>query len=286
MDIGQEVVAYLEGTQETELLMGQRPRSLRPSSFPYCPLVDLYKSLNPEPDTMPMSGQYYVTVGTTAHTAFQRWAGIGGRMLGNWKCNRCKTTEALTAKHKCPKCKRPMKYVELTVKAFRNLTGHVDGVYRAKNGKYYIIDYKTSSMRSIENHQKYGDRFPYLKNKQQIVAYTALVEHTFGIEISGWVLIYVARDNPCVRLPIYSSINAAQKRAVMTRLEKWDTQFSTVTRLLRTRSTEGLKRLIEDKPCKDYEQYMKVYHSPFKACPLSGACFAPKRLYQLLSDDL
>lgn len=269
-----------------------REDRFRVSSFPYCGLKHAHKRMNAEDEveeeTVTFGMKYYTSVGTQTHRYIQYVLGHGAKMLGRWKCltpNCTGVGDKIGFKNICPKCKRPMDYEELDVKAFNHLSGHIDGVWKASDGRYYIIDYKTSSTRVISENKTTGF-LPFKKNVAQITAYCALLERELDIEISGWILLYVARDNPMLTvLPCGEMIDKRQKKKLLRKIKRWDRHYGIV---MSARKFKDLQVLIDEKPCKTWDQYKEsAYHSAFGGCPLgiSGACFKPKMLERVIRDD-
>lgn len=274
---------------------------LRVSGFPYCGLKHVRKRLTcddtdegveleeglREGEKVTFGMKYYTSVGTQTHRYIQYAMGHSAQILGLWKCvtPKCPGANDLGYDNICPVCKRPRDYEELTVKRGKHLTGHIDGVWRAADGRYYIIDYKTSSVKAIRENHVTGF-LPYKKNVAQIMAYCALVEKDFGIEISGWILMYVARDNPMVTtLPLGRLISRKAKAKILERIDTWDRHYGTV---MSAKKWSQIETLIAEKPCKTYEEYMaSAYHSGLGGCTLgiSGVCFNAKRLRETLKED-
>lgn len=270
----------------------KREDRLRVSGFPYCGLKHAHSRMNGDEiaaeETVTFGMKYYTSVGTQTHRYIQYVIGHGAQMLGKWKCvtpNCAGTGEEIGFKNVCPICKREMDYEELTVRRGKHLTGHIDGVWRAKDGRYFIVDYKTSSVKAIKNNPQ-TKYMPYKKNVAQIMAYCALLEKELDIEISGWILFYVARDNPMkTSLPCGEMVNARQKKKLLQKIDLWNKHYGTV---MNARRFADLITLVDEKPCKDFEYYnASAYHDPFKPCPLgmSGICFNPKKLQETLKED-
>lgn len=276
--IAKEFENYFVSSMKKELpVLEDRLRRLRVSSFPYCGLKDAYNRLIDHKETHVSSGmEFYTGTGTTAHTVFQRWLGCSERIYGAWKCRskKCNPKNKITVEFGnssvCPKCKGEMEYEEFTVKYGKNLTGHLDGVYKDSNGKYWVIDYKTSSVRMIRRHDQEPDPiFPYTKNRVQILSYCALIENHFDIKIEGWILLYVARDNPAICRAVSGVASSKQKARILKTIGRYDVQYSRVSEL---KSWDDILWLIEEKPCKTREQYEQFY-AGFKGCPLHAVCF-------------
>lgn len=265
------------------------PERLRVSGFPFCALKTVFSKLQgcyiPDDDDEAQDAKstfgkdYYCSVGTATHTVLQRYMASGGRILGDWKCYRCGATRQACFKKRCKKCGAEMEYEEFSVKAFKHLSGHLDGVWQAKDGRYYVIDYKTCSVRALAMHKKEGT-LPYVKNQVQIMTYCALIEKTLGIKISGWLLIYVARDNPMMHFKVVGGmITPEEKSRLYEMARKYDRHYEA---LLGCKEWRTVKMFIREKPCRDYDYYSE-YFKGFKGCPLESVCFT-KHLKSTVKD--
>jgi len=263
-----------------------REDALRVSSFPYCGLRHLYKKLNPKEPRTNFGGAYYTGVGTVTHEAIQRWLGHSKRILGRWVCSvkKCKGVRRLSFKNTCPICSAEMIYVELEVKAMRHISGHLDGIYKSKDGRYWLVDYKTSSVKVISTNWK-TKMLPYSYNVSQITAYCALVELQYDIEISGWILYYVSRDNPLyVSKATGGLISSREKRAYLKEMKTWARHYEHV--MVNMKRLSDAKILIDEKPCTSVRVYKEKYKK-FEDCPLAvdGTCFDPVRLRAALRES-
>lgn len=252
-----------------------RPDKLRVSGFPFCGLRHLYRLMNETLIGKPVLDfrkNYFCSMGTTAHEGIQRFMGQTGTLLGDWRCynHECKHVHKLTHAQRCSKCGSEMEYIELEVAFGKYLSGHIDGVWQAHDGKYFVIDYKTSSVEAIKKQAK-TPTFPYLTNKAQIKAYCSLVELIFNIKIEGWILIYMARDNPMQTYKCVGElITSREKHRLITKMERYDEHYH----IIRTaRKFIHIQPLIENKPCKHYDDYLSEYDS-IEGCPLSKICFS------------
>lgn len=259
-----------------------REERLRVSSFPYCGTRHAYERLTAH-ERVPMTdfgSLYYTSIGTQAHEVIQTILGMRGKIYGDWKCA-CGSGRKFSAKSKCPKCGKEMQYEELTVKAFKNVSGHLDGIWKDSEGRYWLIDYKTSSVRVISS-QKTNPTLPYHHNVHQIKAYCALVEKTHDIEIAGWILMYVARDNPMVfSKPVGKFMNSKAKTRELKKIKGYDRDWS---RVIEAEKFSDLMEIVDDKPCESLEDYGHKFGDSLNPCPLarSGICFQPKRLKKTL----
>lgn len=276
---------YKESVQAEHQDLVVREDKLRVSSFPYCGLRHFYRRLTPVTPMINFGAAFYTGVGTITHEAVQRWLGHSKRMLGNWKCSdkKCKGKREFSFRNVCPKCGSEMYYEEFEVNALTHISGHLDGIYKARNGKYYLIDYKTSSVRVISTNWK-TKMLPYKYNVFQITAYAALIEQEYDIEISGWILYYLSRDSP-----LYTSkstgglITAAEKKAYLTRMKVWADHYEHV--MVRIKDFKDVRLLVEEKPCQNMRNYEDTYKA-YDICPLAkgGVCFERSLLRAKLLD--
>lgn len=261
-----------------------REDRLRVSGFPYCGLKHAHKRLLADySDKSSFGSNFFLSVGTVTHRFLQYSLGHGLRILGHWICidKKCKGKRTFELQNTCPKCGLPMEYEELTVAYGRHASGHLDGVYKASDGKYYLIDYKTSSTKVIRGNSL-SKKLPYKNNVQQITTYCALVEQSFKIEIAGWILVYVSRDNPIYcSVPVGAFISRKEKEAILERVRSYNRQYDKV---MFAKKFEDLNYLVENKPCKTRKQYLEEYHSDYDACKVAkkNVCFKPIKLEEFL----
>lgn len=277
-------------TSDEETACPVRQRELHPSSFPFCGLRHAYSLLKDGRQQIKETSllfHYFTSVGTTVHSVMQEWVHkVAHRsdrpknmdVLGDWKCTSCGHVHEFTTYTDCEKCGSSTQYEELGVKFGKFIVGHVDGLvrYKTKNGyRYYVIDYKTTSTHAVRTHQTTGSKFPYLTNRKQIESYCALLEHKYGIRIDGWMLIYIARDNPKGAYVIVGDEVSDKRRAMLgRRMKKYDRHFGIANWL---QSEEDLLLLAREKPCPSAKYYNKEMHDEYDQCPLSSArmCWSP-----------
>jgi hypothetical protein len=171
-----------------------------------------------------------------------------------------------------------MEYQELGIKWGKFIVGHVDGLFLLKiQNKFYVLDYKTSSVDRINEHYRTGGTyFPYKGNVAQITSYCVLLEELYDVKIRGWFLMYASRDNPFKYNVITGdSISVKQKGVLKRKLQRWDKEFGLV---FSAKTFAQVKPIIEKKPCATHQQYMKKMHNDFNRCPLdeTGLCYGPK----------
>jgi len=269
----------------------KRNNELHPSSFPYCGLRHLYEELKwgePESRSIDLPGRYYTTFGTLIHEIFQDHLGkvqvlaeqqeldvdldVKGHIVGDWHCPSCDILVAECSPYPglCTKCRNDTFYKELGIKWGNYIVGHVDGLYLLRdshcNEAYYVIDYKTTSTFAVNEHKRKGKKFPYLANKKQIESYCALLRDQHGLDIKGWMLVYLARDNPFINNVIVGEeITPEKHQTSLKRLKKYDNHFD----LARSPTKENVRTLVQQKPCKKESYYWRHMHQFFNPCPLA-----------------
>lgn len=259
----------------------KRDGELHPSSFPFCGLRYAYEFNNREEDPIVVQDfgrDYFLNAGSVFHSAVQKWMGNGGQMLGDWKCLDCGAKHSFKAKpEKCRKCGgQHLEYHELGGVWGKNLHWHTDGLW--KNKKLWVVDYKTTSSYAIEQHRKTKQVFPYTSNRFQIETYVPLIEDTYGVEISGWLLIYCARDNPnhMFKVEVVGGlIDNARREQLRERLETADKDF-TIARKVNEFPIKVFSRLKKSKLCEDKEFYTHFVEDKYNPCPLANVCFTKK----------
>lgn len=274
---------YRDAVQQEHLDRTKREDTLRVSGFPYCGLRHLFLKLTANPRMINFGGAYYTGAGTVTHDALQHWLGYTGRMYGAWVCQEpgCKGHREFSNKNTCPSCGGIMRYKELEVKAFDHISGHLDGIYRTKDGELFVVDYKTSSIRIITTNSK-THMLPYAYNVAQITAYVALGEWLFDVEIRGWILHYLARDNPLtVSVSTGDIVTNKAKGEYLLEMKRWSRHYEHV--MVHLERLADAKMLIDEKPCKNCAMYEERY-ATFEGCPLAknGACFNPHDVRDVL----
>ncbi len=276
---------YSECIKQEREVAPSNPDTLRVSGFPYCGLRHVYQRMIQLPYVNSAASDYYTSVGTITHLVIQHALGYGRRIYGNWECvaEGCTGRRTFSNINTCPICREVMSYKELIVNlrgVFPNLSPcHLDGIYRSREGLYYVLDYKTSSSKIIKQ-PDIDSYLPHIYNIAQIKAYCALVEQRFRVEIAGWILQYVARDNPMkIYRAIGESITENEKELILSKVETYSNHYGMV---MNCKDYDTIKYLVENKPCKTPEQYQDEYKK-FGGCPLAHICFERKRLMKELN---
>jgi hypothetical protein len=240
---------------------------LRPSSLPFCGLRRFLKfaeegikfNADSKADKL-----YYTGVGSTTHLIFQKIIGRGGRIVGDWKCGGCGFERKLSTYKVCDKCSSPMQYeeVELSKGSWR---GHLDNIYIAQNGEWWVIDYKTCKTEFIFKKQ-YGPTASY---REQQNHYTVMLEDKLQRKIAGWMLVYLARENPMKyqrivsrRITDEAKEQLRQDNALYSRLHK---------HIFLVEKVSEVKILYENKRCADIKEHNRLYR--FEPCKYADTCF-------------
>lgn len=285
--IQQKVEQYIKQVFKTTTVQKYREDGkLHFSSFPFCPLKRLYSYMYSgivQEHNMDFSMRYYTSVGTTVHSVMQEYAGIRGKVLGDYvcknpECDAVGVVNEFTTNPICPYCGQQCQYEELSVTYGKNTIGHSDGVYEYTQGRYVVIDYKTSSVANINKHKEKQNVFPYLSNEAQIKMYCVAIEEERSIPIDGYALIYLARDNPMVNHVVYAkSLSEKSKSVLKKRIHRYDRQWGVMLNVTSYKD-EHFAKLVETKPCRDYAHYKEKMFDGYNHCPLCDVCFDDKAL--------
>lgn len=190
---------YRDGVKSTVYYEKNSPSRvlfLRPSQMPFCALgffvnhatKGLYR-----PSTF--GSAFYTTVGTAVHEVLQNFLCRSGKFLADYECKECGKWYRMSYKHEC--CEFPTKYHEVEID-YKGIKGHIDCIYRDKNGKLWIVDFKTTSIKGAPGKKK----DPGVTYREQIEIYAVLVELQYGIKIEGFADYFILRDNPMASDPV------------------------------------------------------------------------------------
>jgi len=264
-----------------------REGELHPSSYPFCALHHGWNIVNKiERKPMDYFGFYYTGLGTIAHELMQRQFGRGKKILGDWKCLECGHKKKLSYYARCKKCgSEHVEYEEIGIKFGKYTHGHIDGVVNI-DGKLFVIDYKTSSVKNNNKHRDTGSQYPYKHNVAQIKSYIVYLEEQYGLEVHGWILVYVSRDHNINDFVCVGDIvDEDEKKKLRKKYKLYDKTFGVAEKLKKDKTPEKkmeyLKYLIKHKPCESLKDYKKEFWEGYEIhCPLaeSGVCFNKEKL--------
>ena len=270
----------------------RRQMELHPSSLPYCGLRDAWIILLDEGRPVNMGSHYYMNAGHAFHEAVQFAMGRTTKMHGNWKCNKCgaKVLFSTLPKKAC-KCGGYWKYEELggllKREGWAPISWHSDGLFEI-NGEFWVIDYKTTGSNLLMKHRKSGDVFPYPVNREQIRAYCVLISKKYKVKISGFALIYIARDNPTYS----SNVEVCAERIETGDLQDWADRIEKAAKekaIANTVRKQPMKVFAQLQPvrlCPNRQFYEDNVQTPWSECPLADFCQNKKKLLATLSEEL
>ncbi len=272
----------------------RRQVDLHPSSFPVCPLRMAFERYLQDDDPVVyqnFASDYYLSVGTIAHTLLQRWLGRSGYIIGNWTCAKCKTAYRFcTVPSKCRSCKHTtFNYHELGGKD-DNVRWHMDTLFKFRD-QLWVVDYKTTSEFMLTKHRgKQGPVFPYYGNLFQVEAYVPLVERKYNVKIAGIMLPYVSRSTPNNSTygveVVGEELTESKRERLHERLERFKKAHALSLKVLKA-PRKVFKLAIETKLCEDedfYEEKVRGYNP----CPLAegGMCWKRSRLLKYLKEKV
>jgi hypothetical protein len=276
---------YSTYTNKEHVSTAFREDKLRVSGFPYCGLRHVYKRMVQFEQKFNFGEAYYTGVGIIAHAAVQHSLGYGRQMFGNWTCSEpgCRGSRTFSNNNRCPACRSVMTYHEFLLD-LRHIYPYLsrallDGVFRDSKGHYYVVDYKTTNIKTAQAKGK-DSHLPYIANVAQIKAYCALIELRFRIEIKGWILHYIARDSPIkIHKTIGDTITTKEKKLILSKIQTYNDDY---IKVMNCTSYNTVKELYNTKPCKTVEQYQEEYQG-YGGCPLAHICFEPKMVKKELT---
>lgn len=293
---------YEQAMENMYLTEGRRPE-YRPSSFPLCSILVYMRlikgtSVGRFESERSAAGDYFTSVGTTAHENIQFHMGFSGKVFGDWSCrNRAcakgrraldlydakgqlvrkgKLTTKNSTNNLCPKCSSPMEYVEKEIN-FNGLKGHIDCIIELSDGTYWVMDYKTSTKTKLES-----NKLPQKAHMKQIPAYCYVLRKKYKMKVVGFSVLYFSRDNP------FNFYEHAERWS-----KEWTETCKTMIaqeRLKFKSAVKSFKNLdptlaIKHKPCKTLAFYEKevAYYSE---CPMLDVCFNSRKLAGALAEHV
>jgi len=284
---------HLEAAFTTGFKSPPRPRALRTSSLPYCPILDC---LPKEEEYWTLHSQYYTTVGTDFHSGVQAFMSLvddGPRMWGRWKCPTCdhRWTKPVFRPAACPnRCNEPPLYDEVEFRV-GPLTGHCDFVamyggkfgphlagkpdvdWASLGGQWVLHDFKTTG--------KFGWWLPKSQHLLQLRTYALLLMLNYRIRIDGYSVIYVARTDL-----EYEVFGPYSPRRSLQQTRDWTFRaiagFKAATQLRKAAAVTAnpddvlVRAVVRQRPCRcksSHDEYMgREYNFSKEPCPLLSYC--------------
>jgi len=216
---------------------------LRPSQLPFCvreffinhARSGLYRYQD-------LASSYYTSVGHTVHEVMQNYLCRSGRFLADYHCRECGTWHRMSYAHEC--CDFPTQYHEIEIR-YKGITGHIDAIYKDKQGRLWILDFKTTSIKGADK-KKTNPGAQYI---EQIETYAVLFELQYGLKIEGIMDAFIVRDNPRTDPVVYAKILTDEDRkTIRARLARYKKMHAQV---LDVETWKEAKALLEYDRCKN-----------------------------------
>lgn len=167
-----------------------RIKFLRPSQLPFCPASFFVNhATQGMVSTQDLLSAFYTQVGTVVHSVLQRYLSPSGRFLADWRCRLCGRRRKMSTNSEC--CDFTMDYDELEIN-HKGVVGHIDAVFKDKHGRYWILDFKTATLKGAVAKAKSPGRV----YSEQVETYALMLRLQYGIKVEGVLLMFVPRDDP------------------------------------------------------------------------------------------
>lgn len=277
------LTSAFQAALKAEQIEEREPPRFRPSSFPICSIhvwqqMMQYKTFGFVPTPKTIYSDFFLQIGTTAHSVFQHWMATNGNIWGHWKCTNVScasynNVSKFSKKHLCPSCGAQRSYVELEV-SHRGLVGHIDGIMEIRNRVFVPFDYKTASV-----HKLASGKTPTLANYFQLLVYAYILIEEYGLTVDGFSLLYITRDNPNNFTEHFFPMTKDRLREGKSRFELERTKFRAGMAAVKH---NDISLAIAAKPCKSVTEYHAQQHV-YTECPLLNVCFSRTKLETTLN---
>lgn len=199
-----------------------RIKFLRPSQMPFCPTGFFIRhATQGMVSTLDMLGAYYTSVGTTVHDVVQTYLSPSGKFLADWKCTICGKWRRMSTNSECCDC--TMKYHEALIN-HKGVVGHIDGIFKDAKGRYWILDFKTCTLKGAA----YKIKSPPKSYREQIETYALMLWLQHKIKVSGVMLMFIPRDDPTKPEVWVDLIDGKKLKAVQARIKVYKKQHKAV----------------------------------------------------------
>ncbi len=220
---------------------------LRTSQLPFCPMRTFFEM--PRWFTKAVSNDFsmsfYTRVGHAVHAVMQetlhKVSTSQSYTLNDWIClnPECKHRHPLKRLIKtCRKCGGTKLFPDEHRIDLPWIRGHIDTIL-VNGHTAVIVDYKTTSSKSVNS--KSGSEVNYTT---QIGSYCTLMKPVLaemGIDLIGWALVYVARDNFVMKVVTGDNFTP------LAQLKEWSKQHQG---LLNLKSKSEVRELVANRICK------------------------------------
>ena len=192
-----------------------RIKFLRPSQMPFCPAsFYIQHATQGMVSTLNMLGGYYTSVGTTVHDVVQTYLSPSGKFLADWNCKICGKWRRMSTNSEC--CDFTMKYHEALI-SHKGVVGHIDAIFQDSKGRYWILDFKTATMKGAG----YKAKSPPKSYREQVETYALMLWLQHKIKVEGVMLMFIPRDDPTKPEVWVDLVDGTQMKAVQQRIKRY-----------------------------------------------------------------
>lgn len=192
-----------------------RIKFLRPSQMPFCAAgFYVQHATQGMTSVQNMLSAYFTRVGTTVHDVVQIYLSPSGKFLADWRCKICGKWRRMSTNSEC--CDFTMEYHEALID-HKGVVGHIDGIFRDSKGKYWIVDFKTSTLKGA----LYKKKSPPKSYKEQIETYALMLWLQHKIKVEGVMLMFIPRDDPTKPEVWVDLVDGTQMKAVQQRIKRY-----------------------------------------------------------------
>lgn len=219
-----------------------RLETIRASQLPFCPLnfVLTVAKFGPH-SVLQFYSSYFTKVGTTVHEVLQDAMATRGRFLANWECSVCGSVRKFSHEPMC--CGFQSSYNEIKIE-HEYVTGHIDGVFKGEDGRYWILDYKTTSTAQAKNRMAYPGR-GYI---EQVEAYALACRELFNLDIAGVIVFFITRDNPTQPYVWAQELESEDFPDIKARMKEYHDMHKFA---LEAKTKEDLKEVWRNRMCRN-----------------------------------
>jgi hypothetical protein len=171
--------------------------------------------------TLNMLGAYYTSVGTTVHEVVQTYLSPSGRFIADWECKTCGKWRRMSTNSEC--CDVTMTYHEALIN-HKGVVGHIDAIFQDRHGKYWILDFKTATLKGAG----YKSKSPPASYREQVETYALMLWLQHKIKVEGVMLMFIPRDDPTKPEVWVKLINGARMKIVQERIRTYKKQHKEV----------------------------------------------------------
>jgi hypothetical protein len=302
--------------QQSKYPIPHREPKLRVSSLPFCPLLFVLDSQEISSE-VEFKSDFYFRLGTSIHELWQNAAAhvLPKSFIGDYACHKIideKTTDNSRTVTRCTRvvpfcsashakkqpclhpdkvtreqCRASQHYQELEYQ-WHALTGHTDFLYKDKDGKYHLIDFKTTGTFLFDKPDYAISKgyYPSPKYKVQLETYVTLIERKYKIKIASYTIAYVSRDRaideakkPALKLftqDMTDKIRKARRDVTLLyiRQHKIAVKWLSASKVDREKT---VNKLWKARPCHSKIDYLnKMRDAFFDDCPQLEKCLSGK----------